>query len=59
MFLRVTEFTRDRGDTVLYIIMNVKTLRVGLTTNKQIIDAYEDVSKKHAEGADRSTNPQV
>ena len=51
--------TRGRGDTVLYIIMNVKTLRVGLTTNKHMVGKYEDVSKKHAEGADRSTNPRV
>ena len=51
--------TRDRGDTVLYTIMNVKTLCVGLTTNKHMVGEYEDVSKKHAEGADRSTNPRV
>ena len=39
--------------------MNVKTLCVGLTKNKRMVGEYEDVSKKHAEGADRSTNPRV
>ena len=42
--------TRDRGDTVSHIIRDVKTLYVGLTTNKQMVGEYEDVSKKkHAE----------
>ena len=44
-----TSLTRGRGDTVLYIIMNVKTLCVGLTKNKHMVGEYEDVSKKHAE----------
>ena len=34
--------------------MNLKTLCVGLNTNKQMVGEYEDVSNKHAEGADRS-----
>ena len=41
--------TRGKGDTVLYIIMNVKTLCVGLTKNKHMVGEYEDVSEKHAE----------
>ena len=52
--------TRGRGDTVLYIIMNVKTLCVGLTKNKHMVGEYEDVSKKHVETRYcRSTNPRV
>ena len=31
--------------------MKLKTLYVGLNTNKQIVGEYEDVSNKHAEGA--------
>ena len=31
------------------MIMNVKTLCVGLTTNKHMVGEYEDVSKKHAD----------
>ena len=52
--------TRGRGDTVLYIIVNVKTLCVGLTKNKHMVGEYEDVSKKHVETRYcRSTNPRV
>ena len=36
--------------------MNLKTLCVGLNTNKLLVGEYEDVSNKHAEGADRSIN---
>ena len=39
--------------------MKLKTLCVGLNTNKQMVDEYEDVSNKHTEGADRSINPRV
>ena len=39
--------------------MNLKTLCVGLNTNKQMVGEYEDVSNKHTEGADRSINPRV
>ena len=41
------------------ILMNLKTLCVGLNTNKQMVGEYEDVSNKHTEGADRSINPRV
>ena len=41
------------------ILMNLKTLCVGLNTNKQMVGEYEDVSNKHAEGAERSINSRV
>ena len=36
--------------------MNVKTLSVALSTNKQIVDEYEDIFIKHTERFDRSTH---
>ena len=55
-----TSYEGQLGDTVLYIIMNVKTLCVGLTKNKHMVGEYEDVSEKHAETrCCRSTNPRV
>ena len=39
--------------------MNLKKLYVGLNTNKLLVGEYEDVSNKHAEGADRSINSRV
>ena len=41
------------------LIMKLKTLCVGLNTNKQMVGEYEDVSNKHAEGAERSINSRV
>ena len=58
---KLTRFGKNNRYSVKQykILMNLKTLCVGLNTNKQMVGEYEDVSNKHTEGADRSINPRV